>query len=46
MTDEKGQPTTDFNAGTAVLDRQQNTLTLDGQAHVLRNQQVIDAITC
>ena len=43
MTDEKGQPTTDFNAGTAVLDRQQNTLTLDGQAHVLRNQQVIDA---
>jgi lipopolysaccharide export system protein LptA len=43
MSDEKGQPTTDFNAGTAVLDRQQNTLTLDGQAHVLRNQQVIDA---
>jgi len=43
MTDEKGQPTTDFSAGTAVLDRQQNTLTLDGQAHVLRNQQVIDA---
>jgi lipopolysaccharide export system protein LptA len=43
MSDEKGQPTTDFTAGTAVLDRQQNTLTLDGQAHVLRNQQVIDA---
>src|SRR4030095_12870055 len=43
ISDEKGQPTTDFNAGTAVLDRQQNTLTLDGQAHVLRNQQVIDA---
>ena len=43
MSDEKGQPTTDFNAGAAVLDRQQNTLTLDGQAHVLRNQQVIDA---
>ena len=43
MTDEKGQPTTDFSAGSAVLDRQQNTLTLDGQAHVLRNQQVIDA---
>ena len=43
MSDDKGQPTTDFNAGTAVLDRQQNTLTLDGQAHVLRNQQVIDA---
>lgn len=43
MSDEKGQPTTEFNAGTAVLDRLQNTLTLDGQAHVLRNQQVIDA---
>ena len=43
MTDEKGQPTTDFSAGSAVLDRQQNTLTLDRQAHVLRNQQVIDA---
>jgi lipopolysaccharide export system protein LptA len=43
MSDERGQPTTDFNAGAAVLDRQQNTLTLDGQAHVLRNQQVIDA---
>jgi lipopolysaccharide export system protein LptA len=43
MTDEKGQPTTDFTAGTAVLDRLQNTLTLDGQAHVLRHQQVIDA---
>ena len=43
MADEKGQPTTDFTAGTAVLDRLQNTLTLDGQAHVLRNQQVIDA---
>jgi LPS export ABC transporter protein LptC len=42
MSDEKGQPTTDFTAGTAVLDRLQNTLTLDGQAHVLRNQQVID----
>jgi LPS export ABC transporter protein LptC len=43
MSDETGQPTTDFTAGTAVLDRLQNTLTLDGQAHVLRNQQVIDA---
>jgi len=43
ISDEKGQPTTDFNAGTAVLDRMQNTLTLDGQAHILRNQQIIDA---
>jgi lipopolysaccharide transport protein LptA len=43
MADEKGQTMTDFTAGLAVLDRQGNTLTLDGQAHVLRNQQVIDA---
>ncbi len=43
MSDENGQPTTEFNAGAAVLDRLQNILTLDGQAHVLRNQQVIDA---
>ena len=43
MTDEKGQPATDFSAGMAVLDRTLNTLTLDNQAHVLRNQQVIDA---
>lgn len=43
MSDEKGQPMTDFTAGRAVLDRLQNTLTLDGQAHVLRNRQVIDA---
>lgn len=43
MSDEKKQPTLEFTAGTAVLDRLQNTLTLDGQAHVLRNQQVIDA---
>jgi LPS export ABC transporter protein LptC len=42
MSDEKGQPTTDFTAGTAVLDRLQNTLTLDGQSHVLRNQMVIE----
>lgn len=43
ISDEQGQPATEFNAGTAVLDRLQNTLMLDGQAHVLRNQQVIDA---
>jgi LPS export ABC transporter protein LptC len=43
MSDEKGQPTTDFTAGIAVLDRLQNTLTLDGQAHVLRHEQIIDA---
>jgi lipopolysaccharide export system protein LptA len=43
MSDEAGHPTTEFTAGNAVLDRLQNTLTLDGKAHVLRNQQVIDA---
>jgi lipopolysaccharide export system protein LptA len=43
MSDEKGQPTTEFTAGSSVLDRLQNVLTLDGHAHVLRNQQVIDA---
>lgn len=43
ITGETGQVITDFTAGTAVLDRLQNTLVLDGQAHVLRNQQVIDA---
>jgi lipopolysaccharide export system protein LptA len=43
MADEAGQSTTDFSAGSAVLDRLQNLLTLDQKAHILRNQQVIDA---
>lgn len=43
MSDESGKPTTEFTAGSSVLDRLQNLLTLDGKAHVLRNQQVIDA---
>jgi lipopolysaccharide export system protein LptA len=43
ISDEAGKPTTEFTAGSSVLDRLQNVLTLDGQAHVLRNQQVIDA---
>jgi lipopolysaccharide export system protein LptA len=43
MSDEAGRTTTDFTSGAAVLDRLQNVLTLDGKAHVLRNQQVIDA---
>jgi lipopolysaccharide export system protein LptA len=43
MSEEAGISTTDFSSGSAVLDRLQNTLTLDGTAHVLRNQQVIDA---
>jgi LPS export ABC transporter protein LptC len=43
ISDDAGRPTTEFEAGAAVLDRLQNVLTLDGQAHVLRNEQVIDA---
>jgi lipopolysaccharide export system protein LptA len=43
MSDEAGRPATEFTAGSSVLDRLQNILTLDGKAHVLRNQQVIDA---
>jgi LPS export ABC transporter protein LptC len=40
---EGDQTGTDFSAGVATLDRLQNVLTLDGMAHVLRHQQVIDA---
>jgi lipopolysaccharide export system protein LptA len=43
MSDDTGRPTTEFTAGSSVLDRLQNLLTLDSKAHVLRNQQVIDA---
>jgi lipopolysaccharide export system protein LptA len=43
MSDEAGQSTTDFSSGAAVLDRLQNTLTLDQKAHILRNEQEIDA---
>jgi len=43
MSDEAGTSMTDFSAGSAVLDRLQNTLTLDQTAHILRHEQVIDA---
>jgi lipopolysaccharide export system protein LptA len=43
IADEAGKTATDFSSGTAVLDRTKNVLTLDGKAHVLRNEQVIDA---
>ena len=43
ILNETGKPATDFTAGSSVLDRLQNVLTLDGQAHVLRDQQVLDA---
>jgi LPS export ABC transporter protein LptC len=41
--DEQGMPTLDFTAGTAVLDRLQDVLALDGGVHVLRDRQVMDA---
>ena len=43
IVNDAGKPATDFTAGSSVLDRLQNVLTLDGQAHILRDQQVIDA---
>lgn len=43
LKDEAGRPTTEFTSGSAVLDRLQNVLTLDRNAHVVRNTQVIDA---
>jgi lipopolysaccharide export system protein LptA len=43
IADEAGKPATDFSSGSATLDRLQNVLTLDGKAHVLRHEQVIDA---
>jgi lipopolysaccharide export system protein LptA len=43
ISGDDGGTATDFSAGVATLDRLQNVLTLDGAAHVLRNEQVIDA---
>ena len=43
IVNDAGKPATDFTAGSSVLDRLQNVLTLDGQAHILRDQQVLDA---
>lgn len=41
--DEQGVTTLDFTAGTAVFDRLQDVLTMDGRVHVLRDKQVMDA---
>ena len=42
-TDEQGNKTLDFTAGSAVLDRYHDVMTLDGHVHVLRDMQVMDA---
>ena len=41
--DEKGNTQMQFTAGSAVLNRLQDYLTLDGQVHALRGEQVFDA---
>src|SRR3954465_8214406 len=41
--DEQGHATLDFTAGSAVLDRFHDVLTLDRTVHVLRDMQVMDA---
>jgi LPS export ABC transporter protein LptC len=41
--DEQGGKTLEFTSGTAIFDRQQDLLTLDGAVHVVRGQQLMDA---
>jgi lipopolysaccharide export system protein LptA len=41
--DEQGMTTLDFSAGTAVLDRLHDVLTMEGRVHILRDKQVMDA---
>ena len=43
VVDDEGQPTTDFTAGSATLDRMQHVLTLDMRVHVVRGAQVVDS---
>lgn len=43
VVNEAGAETLEFTAGTAVLDRLQDRLTLDGRVHVLRDAQTMDA---
>ena len=43
MVDEQGATTLDFAAGSAVLDRFNDLLTLDRKVHVVRDMQVMDA---
>lgn len=42
-TDEEGAPAVGFTAGTAVLDRVQDLLTLEGDVHVRRGDEVMQA---
>ena len=41
-TDESGATQLEFTAGSAVLDRLQDYLTLDGTVHALRGEQALD----
>jgi lipopolysaccharide export system protein LptA len=41
--DERGTTQMQFTAGSAVLNRQQDVLTLEGRVHALRGEQVFDA---
>jgi len=43
VTDASGVAATEFHANTATLDRLQSSLTLIGDVHVLRGQQVLEA---
>lgn len=43
MVDDQGATTLDFTAGSAILDRFHDLLTLDGTVHVVREMQVMDS---
>ncbi|PYR64649.1 MAG: LPS export ABC transporter periplasmic protein LptC [Acidobacteria bacterium] len=43
LRDEHGNTTMEFTSGKSTLDRMAHTLTLDGNVHALRGEQVIDA---
>ena len=43
MTDDEGTTTLDFSSGSAVVNRLEDLLTLDGEVHVLRGEQAFVA---
>lgn len=43
VKNESGSTMTDFTAGSAILARQENYLALEGNVHVLRGEQVLEA---
>jgi lipopolysaccharide export system protein LptA len=43
LRDEQGNTTMEFTSGKSVFDRMAHTLSLEGNVHALRGQQVIDA---